>query len=147
MIILMGGSIDVECQCKLAIPLKPSALLIAFECLLEITFGILRRETLRLLFDTLTFTSDEYLVLTGFVLLAWDRRVAWSHTRVTADAELLPTWLFAWFFTFTGTMALFLAGVSAALQSSPAYLATSDVNEPAWLIFNRVLSAQALLGG
>ena len=86
-------------------------------------------------------------MLTRPVFFTWLREVAVRHVRVTADAQLLAASLLARFFALTATMTLLLALVYAAFQSTTADLTAADFAEPAGLVLNNILAAQAVLGG
>lgn len=66
---------------------------------------------------------------------------------MTTHTELLPTGLSAGFFTLSGSMALLLAFVCAALESPTADLATADFVQPAWLVLENTLATQTRFGG
>jgi hypothetical protein len=139
--------IDVERQCKLAVTLKTSALLITLQSLLAVAFAGLGSITLRFLFYPLTLAGDDNFVLTRPILFAWLRKVAGRHVRVTADTQLLAASLLARFFALTATVTLLLAFVYTAFESTTADLAAANFAEPARLVLDNILAAQAVLGG
>lgn len=104
-----------------------------------------RRCALGLLLDSLAITSYEDLVLTGLVFLAKLWKVAWSHTRMSTDAQFLATLLLARLFAIPRSMTLFLTFVSATLQCLPANIATPNVREPTRLVFQDIFATQTCL--
>lgn len=76
--------------------------------------------------------------------------MAWLRARVTTQRLVLPASLLAWLgcvFTFTGSMAIFLAEVRAAFERLATNLTAARICEPARYIFHHLLATQALLLG
>lgn len=62
---------------------------------------------------------------------------------MATDAEFLPAGLLARILTFTGAMTLLFAEVGAAFQFAAADFDAADFGEPAGLVFDLVLAAEA----
>ena len=141
----MAG-IDIERQGQIAVAFKASALIVAFESLLQVAFRIFGSTAFGLLLDTLAFASDEDLVLAGFLLFAGHGRVAESHAWVPAGIEVLSARLCARLFARSGNMALFPAFMGTTAQAFPTDIGASDFGQPARLVLERVPTTQARFG-
>ena len=145
----MRALVDVECECKLAVTLKASALFGAWEHLATIALASLRSTALHLLFLGLTSTRNVDLALAWLLLFAWVRCVAGVLIRVVAEFLRLPTRLLAWLatgiFAFSWSMAWFPTSMRSTFERLATDFATADVLKPALLIFESLLTAHAAL--
>ena len=146
----MCSLVNVECQSKLAIALKLSALVVARQRFCAISFTVLRRTTLHFLFLGLALTSDVYLVLAWLILFARKGCVArMLDVWVTTCLLWLTTGLLAGLsisvLALAGTMTLSTTHVDPAAKLSATDLAAPDISQPARLIFHGLLAAHATL--
>lgn len=138
--------INMQCERKLPVPLQACALFVALERLLQVALSMPRGVALCLLLDSLAFARDEEFLRAWLLFFARLWEVARCRAWVAADTELLATRLRAWIFAFARPMTLLLALVRPASESTSAYFAAARFVEPARLVLENALSAQAGLG-
>jgi len=148
----MGRRVDFKSRSQLMVALQTETFVVALQ-------GRLRRRprvesrglATDLLLAILAGTSDECLRLAGLVLLAGIRGVALLCASVLARFADFTTWLQAvcpgdpYVFALPGSVAVFLALMSAALERLAARQATSGLFEPARLVLQDLLSTNARL--
>lgn len=84
MIVLVSILINVESQGQFAIPLQPSTFVVTLQALRRIAFCEFRCSALCFLFNALAIAGDKDLMLTWFVLLAGEGRMAFVLACMSA---------------------------------------------------------------
>jgi len=151
-IVRMGRRVDFKSRSQLMVALQTETFVVALQGRLGRRPRVESRGLATdLLLAILAGTSDECLRLAGLVLLAGIRGVALLCASVLARFADFTTWLQAvcpgdpYVFALPGSVAVFLALMSAALERLAARQATSGLFEPARLVLQDLLSTNARL--
>jgi hypothetical protein len=133
--------IDLQGSSKLVVAFEARTLFVALQCLLSVPVPLLRRCAFGLLLDPLTIASNEDLVLTGLFFFAGRGEMTRRHAWMTAYTKLLATRLSAWLFTLSWAVTLLLTFMRTTSESFAAYISTTNIGKPAWLVLQNILAA------
>jgi hypothetical protein len=130
---------------QFVITFKPQTLIIASEALGRVAAGRFGRIASRLLFNSLAVAGNENLVLTWFVFLAWEWRMARLGTGV-ATRFVFSTGLYAGLasiLAFSRSMTRASTAMIPALELLAANFPTAYLNKPARLVLELIFATEA----